>query len=100
MPDNNNSECKCGGLKDFPLPEIDFSTFILSLSSSALVHLGMEPDPETLQVSVRPHLAKHTIDVLALLRDKIKNGLEPDEEKLLCDLLCRLRLKYVEVTKD
>ena len=99
MADNNSSGCKCSGLGDFPLPEVDFRTFILSLSSSALVHLGMEPDPATNQISVQPHLAKHTIDILAMLQNKIKNGLQADEEKLLCDLLCQLRLKYVNVTK-
>ena len=37
--------CGCGGKG--PLPEVTFSTFVLSLASAALVHLGEVADPET-----------------------------------------------------
>ena len=30
-----------------PMPEVTFSTFVLSLASSALVHLGEVPNPLT-----------------------------------------------------
>lgn len=76
------------------LPEIDFSTFVLSLFSSAMVHLGDAPRPDD---STRQdlQLAKQTIDILGLLKAKTAGNLTTEEDKLLADLLYDLRLRYV-----
>ncbi len=98
MSDDN--KCGCGSdMKDMPIPEVNFSTFVMSLSSSAMFHLGEVADPSTGKMEFAPALAKHSIDILALLQDKIKNGMTKEEEKLLCDLLYSLRMKYVDKTK-
>ena len=78
-------------------PQIDFYTFIVSLGSSALVHLGDAPHPET-RKAAEPNLplAQQTIDVLAMLREKTKGNLTGDEEQLFDHLLRDLRLRYVE----
>ncbi len=77
------------------LPDIDFSTFVLSLGSSALVHLGEVPDDDgTTQPNLA--LAKQTIDLLALIQDKTRGNLDAGEEKLLASLLYDLRIKYVD----
>jgi hypothetical protein len=94
-----NKKCGCENMKGMLMPEVDFSTFIMSLSSSALVHLGEVADPETGKNVFFPQIAKQSIDLLGMLQDKFKNGLTHDEERLLCDLLCSLRLKYVNKTK-
>jgi hypothetical protein len=44
-------------------------------------------------------MAKHTIDLLTLLRQKTKSNLIPEEDKLLDSLLYDLRLRYVETVK-
>ena len=80
---------------ELKLPKVDFSTFLLSLASSALVHLGEVPNPETGKSNLDLHLAKHTIDVVSMLQDKIKNGLTGEEERLLEGILYELRMKYV-----
>ncbi len=79
-----------------PLPEINFSTFIFSLSSSALAHLGEIPDPVSGQKKVDLTLAKQTIDVLGMLEEKTKGNLTPEEESLLKSVLYDLRLKFVK----
>lgn len=80
------------------LGPIDFQTFLVSLASSALIHLGEAPDPETGKtVASLPH-AKQTIDLLALLQQKTTGNLTPDESRLLQDLLRDLRLRFVQVT--
>lgn len=84
---------------DIPLPEVDFRTFILSLYSSALMHLGDSPDPATGEHRVRKHLAKHTIDILAMLEQKTKGNLSEEENKALCEILCNLRMRYVAKNK-
>jgi hypothetical protein len=76
---------------------IDFYTFVLSLGSSAFVHLGDAPHPET-GAPVEPDLlvAKQTIDILAMLREKTKGNLTPEEERFIETLLTDLRLRWVQ----
>ncbi len=81
------------------LPTIDFATFILSLSHSAVMHLGHAPHPEDGKVEVHLPLAKQTIDLLGLMEEKTKGNLSGEEERLLSQVLYDLRLKYVEVSK-
>ena len=81
---------------DQPLmPEVTFSTFALSLASSALMHLGEVPDPETGRTVRNEALARNAIDLLTMLDDKTRNGLTPDESKLMRDVLYELRMKFV-----
>lgn len=78
------------------LPKIDFSSFILSLYSSGLVQLGKVEDPSTGKKSVNLELAKHSIDMVAMLEEKTKGNLNEEESNLLKALLSELRLAYVE----
>ncbi len=77
------------------LPAIDFVTFILSLGSSAMVHLGQTPHPETRDRRPNLELARQTIDIIAMLQDKTAGNLTGEEERLLASLLTDLRLVYV-----
>ena len=77
------------------LPEVTFSTFVLSLASSALVHLGEVPNPETGGTTRNEALARNAIDVLTMLDDKTRNGLTPEESNLMRDVLYELRMKFV-----
>lgn len=81
------------------LPEVSFSTFVLSLASSALVQLGEVPNPETGSVEKNSEIARHTIDVLTMLEDKCLNGLSSEEASLLKDVLYELRIKFVAQQK-
>lgn len=78
------------------LPEVTFSTFVLSFASSAFVYLGEVPNPETGKMDPNPILAKHSIDTLNMLEEKLKNGLSEEETKLFRDVLYELRIKYVQ----
>ena len=82
--------------QETPLPEITFSSFVFSLSSSALVSLGAIPDPNTGKMEKNLPMAKQTIDLLAILRDKIRNNLTHEEEILFDHLLYDLRMVYVK----
>ena len=92
---------KTGAAKagDDALPAIDFSTFILSLSHSALVHLGDAPAPDGQPAERDLSLARQTIDLLAILQEKTKNNLTGEEERLLDQALYDLRLRFIEVSK-
>lgn len=83
-----------------PLPEINFSSFIISLSSSAFMHLGDIPNPATGKEEKDLALAKQTIDLLGMIREKTRNNLTRDEENLFDHLLTDLRLRYVKETSQ
>lgn len=87
------------GKDSSPLPEVNFSTFILSLSTSALMHLGELPNPETNQLEKNLPLAKQTIDLIDMLKKKTEGNLDQDEEQLVTNLLYDLKLKYVAIIK-
>lgn len=82
------------------LPQIDFSTFILSLSTSAFYHLGMVPDPETGKPAPPNRaLARQTIDTLEVLQLKTRGNLDAQESHLLESLLYELRLRFVDAPR-
>ena len=81
------------------LPAVDFHTFVLSLGSSALLHLGELEHPEAGDRQKDLPLAKHTIDILSMLQEKTKGNLTAAEEKLMESLLYDLRLRYVSASK-
>ncbi|MCS7281079.1 MAG: DUF1844 domain-containing protein [Desulfobacterota bacterium] len=74
-----------------------FSTFILSLSSSALVSLGELPDPLTSEKRIDLDRARQTIALIEILKEKTKGNLTEEEERLIENTLCDLKLKYVDV---
>jgi len=78
--------------------ELGFSTFILSLSTSALVHLGELPDPVTSERGANLQLAQQTISVIELLKEKTKGNLTEEEGKLIDTVLYDLRVKYVKAS--
>jgi len=87
------------GKADESTGPIDFYTFVLSLGSSAMVHLGDAPHPETGEpVTPNLPLAKQTIDILAMLAEKTKGNLTPEEERFMENLLTDLRFRFVQRT--
>lgn len=78
------------------LPKIDFSTFVISLNSSALVQLGVLADPTTGEISKNMAVAKQTIDVLGMLEEKTRGNLDTDEANMLKSILYDLRILYVK----
>jgi len=83
------------------LPGIDFSTFLLSLSTSALYHMGVVLHPESGEAAEpNPMLARQTIDTLEMLHEKTRGNLDDEEMKLFDGLLYELRMRFVELTNE
>jgi len=78
---------------------IDFTTFIFSLGSSAMMHLGDAPHPETGVVRKDLALARETIDLIAMLREKTKGNLTAEEDRFIGALLYDLRMRFIEAAK-
>ncbi|MGM0418783.1 MAG: DUF1844 domain-containing protein [Thermodesulfobacteriota bacterium] len=78
------------------MPGADFSTFIMSLNASALYNLGAIPDPSTGENIKNVSMAKQTIDLIGMLKEKTKGNLNDEEKNLIENILHDLRLMYVK----
>ncbi|VAX26025.1 hypothetical protein MNBD_NITROSPIRAE01-1779 [hydrothermal vent metagenome] len=79
---------------------VNFSSFILSLATSALVHLGQEADPSSGKISIDLSNARQSIDLLTLLEEKTRGNLTQEEESLVQRLLYTLRMKCISIEQD
>lgn len=86
-------------MADADLPSVTFSNFVISFASTAMVHLGAAPDPDTGARAADLPLARHTIDALGMLEEKTRGNLDADEQKLLASVLAELRTKFVEAAR-
>lgn len=80
---------------DPDIPAARFDTLIQLLGSQALLALGFIPDPQG-KTEVRLPLARHFIDLLAVIEAKTKGNLEESEEKTIERTLHELRVLYLE----
>jgi Domain of unknown function (DUF1844) len=79
-------------------PVVNFTTFILQLATTAAMHFGDLPDPET-GTPFEPNApaAAHIIELIAMLQEKTAGNLSQPEAKLIEDLLYELRMRFVQV---
>jgi len=82
-----------------PSRSLAFENLIRMLGSNAAMVLGAYADPRTGQAVVDPEAARELIDMLDALLEKTKGRLAPDEENLLLDLLGKLKITYVEISR-
>lgn len=84
-----------------PEPQLTFSAFLLSLASSAAIHFGDLADPASGE-KIEPNLegASQMIEILALLEQKTRGNLTPEEQQLLEQLLYELRMRFVEASSN
>ncbi len=83
----------------FTPPEPDFNFFITTLGLQAAIFLGEMANPVTNKKEEDLTQAKFIIDTLAMLKEKTKGNLSPEEEKLLDNLLYELRTQYIAKTE-
>jgi hypothetical protein len=88
-----------GSGKGPELPRVNFSMFVLSLSSSVMMALGEIEDPISGKAEKNLSMARHTIDILAMLEEKTRGNLAKDEGELLTSILYDLRMAYVRAAK-
>lgn len=81
------------------MPPADFSNFVAMLAHNVMMFLG-HPDPVTQQRHRDLTQAKHTIDILIMLREKTKGNLSTEEHQLLEEILSQLQMAYVTVSRQ
>ena len=98
----NKEECPCPeGMTrkegTCVMPEVTFTTLIMSLESSAFFHMGELASPDGAMAPRNKLLARHSIDTLTMLQDKTKGNLSVEEEELLTNSLSELKLSFVRI---
>jgi hypothetical protein len=85
-----------------PLPSASFTFLVLSLRTQAemqlgLMHFGVDgeekPKPDL-------QLARHTIDLMAVLLEKTKGNLTLEEQRMLENSVTELRFRFVQVSEE
>ncbi len=84
------------GTQEEYFPEVTFASFVLSLSTTIMYHLGDFPDPETKKAKKNLAAAKQTIDMLSMIKNKTAGNLDADEKQLLEGILYELMMRYVK----
>ena len=82
------------------LPPVDFGSFVISLTHAAMLHMGHLNDPSAPPVEQNLTLARHTIDTIAMLKEKTTGNLDQQEQALLDGILTELRMLYVQTCKN
>lgn len=93
------SSVKTGQASTAEMPPVNFSSFILSLATSALIHIGEQANPATGIKKVDLPNARQVIDLLILLKEKTAGNLNQEEGNLISQLLYTLRMKVIALEK-
>jgi hypothetical protein len=86
--------------EELPLPPASFEFFVLSLKTQAemsmgLLHFGEEKDRPKPDLRI----ARHSIDLLAMIQEKTRGNLSYEEQRLIENSLTELRFRYVQVSE-
>ncbi len=81
------------------MSELSFPAFIVSLATTAAIHLGDVADPATGE-RLEPNLegAAQMLAILSLLEEKTRGNLTAEERQMLEQVLYELRLRFVEAS--
>lgn len=85
---------------DCMMPAVSFTSFILSLNTTALFHLGDIPHPETGQKVFDLELARHAIDTLAMLEEKTEGNLDSKEQDLISRVVYELKMRFIKAKRE
>ncbi len=78
-------------------PKIDLTTFILSISSNAFLHLGVTSNNLAQAAVVDLDVARQNLDLLELIADKTKGNRTQDEERLMNEMITQLTARFKEL---
>jgi hypothetical protein len=98
-PESQRAEAQAPSAWQVP-PEMTFASFIVGLSTQALVHLGEVQDPTQGPTAVDLAAAQQLIDILGMLKEKTRGNLDKQEQGLIDAILFELQMKYVEKTRS
>ncbi|MFZ3230736.1 MAG: DUF1844 domain-containing protein [Pseudobdellovibrio sp.] len=77
--------------------EASFSMLTMSIASSALMAMGLSPEPGSEKMTPDKNMARFNIDLLLVLKEKTNKNLTTDEQDLLGHILQDLQMKFVQM---
>ena len=86
--------------RPFPLPPATFEFLAESLRLQAEMQLGLMRLGSEEQPPADLELARHTIDLMAMLQEKTRGNLSLEEQRLLENSLTLLRFRYVQAVDE
>lgn len=86
--------------RPFPLPPASFEFLTESLRLQAEMQLGLMRFGVEEQPPADLELARHTIDLMAMLQEKTRGNLSLEEQRQLENTLTLLRFRYVQVLEE
>uniref|UniRef100_Q027I2 DUF1844 domain-containing protein n=1 Tax=Solibacter usitatus (strain Ellin6076) TaxID=234267 RepID=Q027I2_SOLUE len=84
-----------------PLPQPSFAFIVLSLRAQCEMQLGLMHfggDDEKPERNL--DLARHTIDLMAILQEKTRGNLSLEEQRMLENSVTELRFRYVQISDE
>lgn len=81
-------------------PQMSFSLFVQTLAHQAIMGLGLVPWPDSGLIKKDLAMAKETIDILLMLKEKTLNNLSTEEQSMFEGLIYQLQLAFVEVSRE
>ena len=99
MSDVENSEPRPEEMQ-MPLPPASFTFIVLSLRAQAEMQLGLMNFGQEEEAKPDLQMARHSIDLMAILRDKTKGNLSLEEQRLLENSLTELRFRFVQASEE
>jgi hypothetical protein len=81
-------------------PGVTFTAFVMSLATTAAVHFGDIADPVSGTSQANLPAASQMIDILAMLQEKTRGNLSPEETELVANLLYELRMRFIEASQS
>ena len=101
ISDSQKDDSESHAEEHVPLPPPSFELLTLSLRAQAEFQLGlMHFGPENERPKPNLDLARHSIDLLAILQSKTKGNLTMEEQRLLENSLTELRFRYVQALEE
>lgn len=79
--------------------EANFSVLTMSIASSAVMALGLAPDPQTQKIHKDKNMAKFNIDLLMMLKNKTQGNLSKEEAQFIDSVISDLQMKFVQESK-
>jgi hypothetical protein len=97
-PENQAPESEAA---EYPIPPATFEFLVMSLKMQTEMQLGMlhfgeeqdRPAPDL-------NLARHSIDMLAMLQEKTRGNLSMEEQRLVENSLTELRFRYIQAVEE
>ncbi len=85
---------------DIPLPPPSLTFIVLSLRAQAEMQLGLMHFGEEEKPKPELAMARHTIDLMAVLLEKTKGNLTIEEQRYLENSLTELRFRFIQVSGE